>query len=125
MGLLNWLGMDSGCENDPVALSDRNFRDEVRKSEVPVVVDVWSDGCPPCVALAPTIKRLACKYDGKVKVCELNVELGPKAARKLGVYGTPTVLFFDEGKVVNRVVGMRAQEEYEDIIEGELLAQVQ
>ncbi len=44
MGLLSWLGFDGGVELEPVALDDENFNREVRKSDIPVVVDVWSSG---------------------------------------------------------------------------------
>jgi thioredoxin-like negative regulator of GroEL len=123
MGLLNWLGFDGACEQDPVALDDKNFVEEVRRSKIPVVVDVWSDSCQPCLALVPTIKRLACKYDGKIKVAQLHVGQAPKTVGKLGVRGTPTVLFFKNGAVVERVVGARGQHYYEEIIEEDLLPQ--
>ena len=76
MGLLKWLGFDGACEKEPVSLNDKNFAAEVRKSPIPVMVDVWSDGCAPCMSLVPTVKRIACKYDGKIKVAELNVAAG-------------------------------------------------
>ena len=121
MGILSWLGFDSATEREPVSLNNKNFAEEVRKSNVPVVVDVWSNGCQPCMALVPTIKRLAGKYEGRVKVAELNVGRAPKTAGKLGVRGTPTVLFFKNGAVVERVVGMRGQHYFEEIIEEDLL----
>ena len=62
MGLLKWLGFDGIPKKEPVALDDTNFRDEVSRSDVPVLVDVWSPGCQPCNALAPTIMKLAGKY---------------------------------------------------------------
>lgn len=125
MGLLNWLGFDGACEKEPVSLNDSNFAKEVRNSKIPVILDVWSNGCAPCMALVPTIKRLACKYDGKIKVAELNVARGQKSAAKLGVRGTPTVLFFKNGQVVERVVGVRGQHYFEEIIETDLLNEEQ
>jgi len=121
MGILKWLGFDGGCEKEPISLNDSNFVEEVRRSKEPVIVDVWSNGCSPCMALVPTIKRLACKYDGKVKVAELNIGQGRKSAAKLGVRGTPTVLFFKNGQIVERVVGVRGQHYFEEIIETDLL----
>ena len=121
MGILSWLGFDGACEKEPVSLNDKNFAEEVRKSEIPVLVDVWSHGCAPCMSLVPTIKRLACKYEGKIKVAELNTSAGPKSTAKLGVRGTPTVLFFKRGAVVERVVGLRGQHYFEEIIETDLL----
>jgi thioredoxin 1 len=121
MGILSFLGFDGAKELEPVALDDRNFDAEVRKSKMPVVVDVWSTGCAPCAALVPTIRRLAGKYEGRVKIAQLNVGTGMKAAGKLGVRGTPTVLFFKNGAVVERVVGFRGQQYFEEIIEEELI----
>lgn len=121
MGILSWFGLEAQCESDPVALDDSNFRKEVLESNVPVVVDVWSDSCVPCRALVPTIRKLACKYEGKIKVGQLNVERGHKSVAALGVSGTPTVLFFKKGKVVERVVGLRGQHYYEEIIDTDLL----
>jgi thioredoxin 1 len=121
MGILSWLGFDGACEKVPVSLNDDNFVNEVRQSDIPVMVDVWSNGCAPCMSLVPTVKRLACKYEGKVKVAELNVAGAPKSMRKLGVRGTPTILFFKKGAVVERVVGVRGQHYYEEIIEEDLL----
>ena len=121
MGILNWLGFDGSCEEEPVELNDKNFNQEVRKSDIPVIVDIWSDGCQPCMALVPTIKKLTCKYKGVVKVGHLNVGAAPKTLSKLGVRGTPTVLFFKNGAVVERVVGMRGQHYYEEIILEDLL----
>lgn len=121
MGLLKWLGLEGGCKKEPLELTDSNFKAEVNKSDVPVLIDVWSPGCQPCQALAPTIMRLACKYDGKLKVCHLNAGANPKTTGKLGVRGTPTVLFLKNGAVVERVVGTRGQHYYEEIIEEDLL----
>ncbi len=123
MGLMKWLGLDTGCEKEPVALDDNNFQEEVLRSPIPVLVDIWSNGCSPCAALIPTIKRLACKYENQIKVCQLNTGAGRLAISELGVMGTPTVLFFNKGKVVERVVGVRGQHYYEDIIENDLLAE--
>ena len=120
MGLMKWLGLDMGAEKDPLSLNDGNFDQEVSKSEMPVLIDVWGPGCAPCTALAPTIKRLAAKYEGKVKVAEINAAANPKSMGKLRVRGTPTVVFFHKGREIERVVGARGQHYYEDILENEL-----
>lgn len=120
MGILNWLGLSSP-QSEPVALDDSNFKEEVTRSTLPVVVDVWSAGCQPCVALAPTIRRLAAKYEGQVKVCHLDAGEAPKTTSRLRIRGTPTVLFFKKGRVVETVVGIRGQHYFEEIIEEDLL----
>lgn len=121
MGLLSWLGLVAELQQEPVALSDLNFNAEVLRSDLPVVVDVWSNGCRPCQVLAPTIMRLAGKYAGRVKVAQLNASEGAQTAKKFDILGTPTVLFFKAGKEVERVVGVRGQLYYEEIIDSDLL----
>ena len=121
MGILKWLGIMKESEREPVSLNDTNFSREVRQSEIPVMVDIWSAGCGPCMQLVPTVKRLAAKYEGQVKVAELNAGNAPKTMRKLGVRSTPTVLFFKNGALLERVVGFRGQHYFEEIIEEELM----
>lgn len=99
-----------------LALNEENFRRETETS-MPVVVDVWSPGCGPCEALAPTIKALAEKFEGKVKVGELNAAENQELVFQLGVMGTPTVLFLHEGVELDRVVGFRGRQFFETIIE--------
>jgi thioredoxin 1 len=124
MGILSFLGFDGAGEQEPVELTDANFDAEVARSKLPVMVDVWSNGCQPCAALVPTVRRIAAKYDGRVKVGHLNAGAGMKTAARLGVRGTPTVLFFKSGRVVERVVGVRGQHYFEEIIEEDLLGNV-
>ncbi len=122
MGVLDWLGLKPEPQKEPDHITDANFKTEVLKSDIPVLLDVWSFGCQPCKALVPTIMKLAAKYEGRVKVAELNISQNPRTAGRLGVRGTPTVLFFKNGKIIERVVGLRGQHYYEDIIENDLLA---
>jgi len=115
MGIMKWLGF--AAEQDPVALNDDNFHREVRQATEPVLVDVWSPGCAPCDALAPTIKRLAAEYAGQVKVCHLDASAAPRTMQKLRIRGTPTVLIFDGSTVAETIVGLRGQHYYEAALE--------
>ena len=122
---MGWFARLLGLESTPhavVHVTDENFQKEVLKSEVPVLLDVWSDGCGPCKMLEPVVMDLSREYHGRLKVAELNVAQGPKTVRKLGVSGTPTVLYFRRGKVVERVVGFRAGHYHRAYLDGELLA---
>lgn len=109
-----------GLEDDrprPVHLDDESFRQEVFESDLPVIVDVWSSTCAPCKRLEPIIMDLTRSYDGRVKVCEANPEHAPRSLGQLQIRGTPTVLFFDGGKEVERVVGFRGSLYFEEAIE--------
>lgn len=105
----------------PVHVTDGNFVVEVLRSELPVVVDVWSPGCGPCKMLEPVIMSIASRYQGRVKVVEVNAAQAPHTAAKLGVMGTPTVLFFKRRREVERVVGFVGERYIAEIIDAELL----
>lgn len=125
---MGWLGKLLGLESEPlevVSVTDDTFAAQVLKSELPVLLDVWSDGCGPCKMLEPVVIGLAKKYRGRVRVAELNVASAPKTASRLQVTGTPTVLYFHRGQVVERVVGYRAGHYHQSFIDAELLPRVQ
>ena len=105
----------------PVHVDDRTFADEVARAELPVVLDVWSPGCGPCRMLEPVVVALAGRYAGRVKVAELNAAEAPEAAARLGVMGTPTVIFFRGRREVERVVGFVGERYLAEIVETELL----
>lgn len=121
---MGWLGKLLGLEGEAhevVSVTDDNFKAEVLHSPVPVLLDVWSDGCGPCKMLEPVVMDLSRRYKGRLRVAELNVARAPKTVRKLGVSGTPTVLYFHKGHVVERVVGYRAGHYHQAFVEQELL----
>jgi thioredoxin-like negative regulator of GroEL len=104
-------------KKQPLHLDDANFDREVRMTKVPVIVDVWGPNCAPCKQLEPIIMQLAAEYDGRVKVCEVSAASAPKALMRLRIRGTPTVLYFKDGKEVERVVGMKGSLYHEEAIE--------
>ena len=119
MGFLSRLFGERKPRVDPVSLDDANFNQEVLEHKGPCLVDVWSETCSHCAKLAPTIVKLATKYQGQVKVCELNAGKSPALARRMEVRGMPTVVVFEDGKVLGRVTGFRLQSYYEEMIETE------
>ncbi|MFH1878860.1 MAG: thioredoxin [Candidatus Omnitrophota bacterium] len=86
-------------------INDNNFKQEVLESDIPVLVDFWAEWCGPCRMIAPSIEAVAKEYSGKMKVCKLNVEEGQKISADYGVMNIPTLLFFRQGKVVDKVIG--------------------
>jgi thioredoxin 1 len=110
------LGISETPHVQPVSVNDDNFAAEVRKSEIPVLLDVWGPSCAPCKQLEPIIMNLASKYEGRVKVCEMNAAASPRTMAKLGVRGTPTVIYFNKANEVERVVGFRGQRYHEDTL---------
>jgi len=86
-------------------ITDKNFEEEVLKSNMPVVLDLWAPWCGPCRMVAPVVEKLSGDYNGKVKFCKLNVDQNPDTAAKFHVMSIPTLLFFKGGKVVDTVIG--------------------
>ncbi len=105
----------------PVSVNDENFKQEVLESELPVMLDVWGPSCVHCTRLEPIIVRLAAKYEGKIKVAEMNARSAPMSSGSLGVRGTPTVIYFKDGKIIERVSGFRGELYHMEIIETEFL----
>jgi thioredoxin 1 len=105
----------------PVHVDDSNFDAEVLRSDLPVVVDVWGPGCAPCRQLESIVIRLAETYEGRVKIAEVNAAEAPRVVRRLGVRGTPTVVYFRRAREVERVVGFRGEAYHREIIDSELL----
>jgi thioredoxin 1 len=103
-----------------VTFTDSGFDQEVLRSEVPVLVDFWGDGCPPCRQIAPTIETLACEYTGKVKIGKLHVDSNNATAMRYRVRSIPTLLLFKGGQVVEQRVGAAGRSELMKMIEGHL-----
>ena len=90
-------------------VNDENFEQEVLASDIPVLVDFWAEWCGPCRMIAPMIEEIAKEYEGKVKVCKLDVDSAPLSATKYEVMNIPTIIVFKEGDLVDKVVGAVAK----------------
>jgi len=99
-------------------VSDQNFEEEVLKSSLPVMVDLWAPWCGPCRMIAPVVEKLAEDYSSKCKFCRLNVDENPQTAAKYRVMSIPTLLFFKGGVVVDTVVGAVPEQALKSKIDG-------
>lgn len=91
--------------SDPIVLTDGNFASEVLQSDQPVLVDFWAAWCGPCRMVSPIVEELVGEYDGRAKVCKLDVDSAQKTAQEYGIRSIPTLLIFHEGKVADQVIG--------------------
>jgi thioredoxin 1 len=121
MGFFDRLFGARAPKVQPVHVDDGNFIAEVARSQLPTVLDVWSPGCGPCAMLESIVMDLASTYQGRVKVAEMNAAEAREYSARLGVMGTPTVLFFKKGREVHRVVGFVGSRYLREIIDSELL----
>ncbi len=86
-------------------VSDGTFESEVLNSEVPVLVDYWAEWCGPCKVIAPVLEEIATEYDGKMKVCKLDIDANEETPPKYGIRGIPTLMLFKNGAVEATKVG--------------------
>ena len=87
-----------------VTITNENFN-QYLNGDLPFVVDLWATWCGPCRAIAPIIAQLAEQYDGKIVVGKCDVEENDDIAIEYRVSSIPTILFFKDGKLVDRLVG--------------------
>jgi thioredoxin 1 len=87
-------------------VNDSNFDDVVIKSNKPVLVDFWAEWCAPCRMIAPIIEEIGHEFADKVLVVKCDVDNSPTVAAKYSIRNIPTILFFKDGKIADKQVGV-------------------
>ena len=98
-------------------LTDATFEQEVKKSAVPVMIDFWAPWCGPCRMLGPTVEKLAEEYKGRVKIVKMNTDENQEVASTLGIQSIPTMIFFKNGQVADKLVGAQPEKEIRNQLE--------
>lgn len=96
--------------------TDANFDDEVLQSSEPVLVDFWAPWCGPCRMLMPTIEQLSEEFAGKVKVGKVNTDENQGTAANYGITSIPTVMLFQNGEMVDKVVGAPGKDHFVNML---------
>lgn len=87
------------------AVTDDTFDAEVKKADLPVVVDFWAEWCGPCKQIGPALEELSDEYEGRVKIVKVNVDENMKTAQELHIRGIPALFLFKGGEVVSNKTG--------------------
>ena len=94
-----------------IIVTKENFENEVLKSDKPVLIDFFATWCGPCRMVAPTVEEIAVEYEGRVKVCKVNVDDEPELAAKFGVSSIPMLVVMKDGKITDSLLGYRPKEQ--------------
>lgn len=93
-----------------IELTDKNFEQEVIKSDKPVLVDFWATWCGPCQMMGPILEELSKEMEGKIKIGKLEVDANPQMAEKYEIMSIPSLKVFKEGNVVKEFAGLQNKE---------------
>src|SRR5918998_3009916 len=98
-------------------VSDGTFEGDVLTSERVTVFDFAARWSPPCRALEPTVEELARKYEGRVNFLKLDIDANPSTPQRYGIKGIPTLIVFDGGRELERIVGASSKDAISRVVE--------
>ena len=94
-----------------VTITSENF-ETLKNGNTPLVVDFWAEWCGPCRMVSPIIDELANEYADRVNIGKMNVDENDEIVAQFGIRNIPTVLFFKEGQMVDKIVGAMPKDKF-------------
>ncbi len=98
-------------KSNTITLTDKNFESEVLGSQELFMVNLRAEWSGPCHIMAPVLEELALKFQGQVRMGELNVDKNTKVPARYGIHTVPVLLFFSDGKIVAQIFGAISRQE--------------
>ncbi|MBE2247864.1 MAG: thioredoxin [Candidatus Competibacteraceae bacterium] len=92
-------------------ITDANFNELVKNADKPVLVDFWAAWCGPCKMIGPVVEELSKEYEGKAVVGKVDVDNNPQISVEYGIRSIPTLMFFKNGELVEKKVGVVSKAE--------------
>ena len=99
-----------------VNLNEKNFEEEVLKSDKTILIDFWASWCGPCKMMSPVVDEIAEEMNGTVKVCKINIDEEQNLAVKYKVMSIPTFVVIKAGKEIGRTIGVQDKEEIKKLL---------
>lgn len=106
-------------ENIKIINSTKEFDDLIKKDRY-VLVDFWAAWCAPCRMIAPVVEKIAGNYSGKITVAKVNVDEQEELAIRYGIQSIPTVIFFKQGKVASKEIGVKPMSSFTKMIDSNI-----
>lgn len=105
------------------AVTDATFEQEVLRSDLPVLIDLYADWCQPCKQLAPIMEEVSSELEGKLKVVKIDVDRNPMVAQSFRVQSIPMVVLIHQGQVAGHHLGLLTKQELLRLVEPVLPAE--
>ena len=100
--------------------SDSNFENDVIGSNLPTLVDFWAEWCGPCKQIGPILEEISDEKKDLIHIYKINIDTNPEIPQKYGVRGIPTLMFFNDGKLVDTKVGSLSKSSLKEWIDNNL-----